>query len=155
MTLAALGSLPRQALDSPTTGLLVSERLINCPPQLAPPLLQFLLEVGTAVTNTDTGPHADAYFGRQCFAVECRVHGLLLSHSDDFVVRCSASHNTRPVLCWPPSTQEIEGAATDEDYPKVGEATTSCGSDPTPRCVVCIRTVGQCIRHIYRRGVEC
>lgn len=54
-----LCSFPRQALESPATGLLVSERLINCPPQLAPPLLQFLLEVRTAVTKSSTGPPAD------------------------------------------------------------------------------------------------
>lgn len=36
--------LPPQALDAPGTGLVVNERLINCPPKLAPPMLQFLLE---------------------------------------------------------------------------------------------------------------
>ncbi|GFR40420.1 hypothetical protein Agub_g994, partial [Astrephomene gubernaculifera] len=33
-----------KALSGPGTALLVSERLINCPPQLAPPLVQMLLE---------------------------------------------------------------------------------------------------------------
>lgn len=33
-----------QAWDDPSTGFLLSERLINCPPQLGPPLQQALFE---------------------------------------------------------------------------------------------------------------
>lgn len=35
-----------KVFSGPGTGLLVSERLINCPPQLAPPMMQMLMEVG-------------------------------------------------------------------------------------------------------------
>jgi len=33
-----------QAWDSPTTGLVINERLLNSPPQLAPPLVQALFD---------------------------------------------------------------------------------------------------------------
>ena len=33
-----------QAWDDPHSGLLLSERLVNCPPQLAPPLNQALFD---------------------------------------------------------------------------------------------------------------
>lgn len=33
-----------QAWETPGTGLLVSERLVNCPPQLAPPLMRALFD---------------------------------------------------------------------------------------------------------------
>jgi BCCIP len=47
--------LPLQAWDSPGTGLIINERLINCPPQLAPPLLQALLdEVAWATEDEPT-----------------------------------------------------------------------------------------------------
>ncbi|KAG2497708.1 hypothetical protein HYH03_004445, partial [Edaphochlamys debaryana] len=43
-----------KAWSAPGTALLVSERLINCPPQLAPPLLQFLMEeIEGAATDED------------------------------------------------------------------------------------------------------
>jgi hypothetical protein len=41
-----------QAWDAPGTGLIINERLVNCPPQLAPPLVQALFdEVGWAVED--------------------------------------------------------------------------------------------------------
>ncbi|KXZ44657.1 hypothetical protein GPECTOR_64g151 [Gonium pectorale] len=43
-----------KAFAGPGTGLLVSERLINCPPQLAPPLMQMLMEeIEGAATDED------------------------------------------------------------------------------------------------------
>ena len=59
-----------QAWDAAHTGLLVSERLVNCPPQLAPPLNQALFDeiewaqedeptqvIRLTKTTTDTVPH--------------------------------------------------------------------------------------------------
>ena len=44
-----------QLWEAPDTGLLVSERLINCPPQLAPPLQQALFdEVSWAIDDEPT-----------------------------------------------------------------------------------------------------
>lgn len=40
----ASSAAPLQAWDSPGTGLLVNERLMNAPPSLGPPLMQFLLQ---------------------------------------------------------------------------------------------------------------
>ena len=41
-----------QAWDSEGTGLIVSERLVNCPPQLAPPLVKGLFdEISTAAKS--------------------------------------------------------------------------------------------------------
>mmetsp|Transcript_10457 Transcript_10457/g.18262 ORF Transcript_10457/g.18262 Transcript_10457/m.18262 type:complete len:449 (-) Transcript_10457:272-1618(-) len=44
-----------QALDSPGTGLMVNERLMNSPPSLGPPLLQFLMQeiAGRAAQDDD------------------------------------------------------------------------------------------------------
>ena len=51
-----------QALGAQGTGLIVSERLINCPPKLAPPLLQFVLdEIGWAAGD-DEASQARAHF---------------------------------------------------------------------------------------------
>ena len=49
------GAALLQAWDASGTGLLVSERLINCPPQLAPPLQQALFdEVAWATEDEPT-----------------------------------------------------------------------------------------------------
>jgi hypothetical protein len=41
-----------QAWDAPDTGLIINERLVNCPPQLSPPLVQALFdEVGWATED--------------------------------------------------------------------------------------------------------
>lgn len=51
-----------QAWDSPHTGLIVNERLINCPPQLAPPLLQALLdEVAWATEDEPTQERRESF----------------------------------------------------------------------------------------------
>lgn len=52
---AMLVQWPVQAWAAPGTGLLISERLINCPPQLAPPLQQNLFEeIKAAAEEEDT-----------------------------------------------------------------------------------------------------
>ena len=44
-----------QAFQQASTGLLVSERLMNCPPQMAPPLVQLLFEeVAGAATDEES-----------------------------------------------------------------------------------------------------
>lgn len=59
---AAPASLPLQAWDAEGTALLVNERLINCPPSLAPPLLQGLLdEVAWATEDEPTAERRDAF----------------------------------------------------------------------------------------------
>ena len=51
-----------QAWDGAGTGLIVSERLVNCPPQLAPPLVRALFsEISTAAKvggGLESDPHA-------------------------------------------------------------------------------------------------
>ncbi|KAG1668072.1 hypothetical protein FOA52_010482 [Chlamydomonas sp. UWO 241] len=48
------------ALAAPGTGLLLNERLINCPPKIAPPLMQFLFsEVAEAAA--EKGPDGDEF----------------------------------------------------------------------------------------------
>ncbi|WIA22012.1 hypothetical protein OEZ85_004365 [Tetradesmus obliquus] len=49
---AALKDKLAKAWDAPGTGLIINERLVNCPPQLAPPLVQALFdEVGWATED--------------------------------------------------------------------------------------------------------
>lgn len=44
-----------QVLDDAGTGLLLNERVINCPPQIGPPLMQALFdEIGWAVEDEPT-----------------------------------------------------------------------------------------------------
>ena len=44
-----------QVWEAPDTGLLISERLLNCPPQLAPPLQQALFdEISWAIDDEPT-----------------------------------------------------------------------------------------------------
>ncbi|GIM06579.1 hypothetical protein Vretimale_10805 [Volvox reticuliferus] len=48
-----------EAFSGPGTGLLVSERLINCPPQLAPPLMQMLTEEVDGAANDEDYPQEE------------------------------------------------------------------------------------------------
>lgn len=51
-----------QAWNNDKTGLLLSERLVNCPPQLAPPLNQALFdEISWAVEDEPTQVHFTSY----------------------------------------------------------------------------------------------
>lgn len=51
----AAGVSPAQAWEQPGSGLILNERLINCPPQLAPPLVQALFsEIGWATEDEPT-----------------------------------------------------------------------------------------------------
>jgi hypothetical protein len=44
-----------QAWDGAGTGLVVSERLVNCPPQLAPPLVKALFDELSAAATLKVG----------------------------------------------------------------------------------------------------
>ncbi|KAG2422485.1 hypothetical protein HYH02_015435 [Chlamydomonas schloesseri] len=55
----ALREKLEKAWSGPGTGLLVSERLINCPPQLAPPLLHFLMEEIEGAATDPAYPEAE------------------------------------------------------------------------------------------------
>lgn len=71
---AMLVQWPVQAWAAPGTGLLISERLINCPPQLAPPLQQNLFEeIKAAAEEEDTEELRNFYrFSR--FIMVARVY---------------------------------------------------------------------------------
>lgn len=57
---------PSQAWAAPGTGLVVSERLINCPPQLAPPLAQNLFEEIAAEAED-----GESQVGTWCTTLRC------------------------------------------------------------------------------------
>ncbi|GIL56481.1 hypothetical protein Vafri_11840, partial [Volvox africanus] len=59
-----------KALSGPGTGLLVSERLINCPPQLAPPLMQMLMEEVDGAAKDEDYPQEE----REEFAFKRFLH---------------------------------------------------------------------------------
>ncbi|GLI60059.1 hypothetical protein VaNZ11_001911, partial [Volvox africanus] len=59
-----------KAFSGPGTGLLVSERLINCPPQLAPPLMQMLMEEVDGAANDEDYPQEE----REEFAFQRFLH---------------------------------------------------------------------------------
>eukprot|EP00775_Hariotina_reticulata_P001502 gene1502-1840_t len=59
---AAVRDAISKAWDSPTTGLIINERLINSPPQLAPPLVQALFdEIGWATEDMQTQEDRQAF----------------------------------------------------------------------------------------------
>ena len=77
MSMHLMFTLPPQAFGSEGTGLLVNERLINSPPKLAPPLVQFLFEevAAAAADSKLPKPQRDA-FKFQRYLVVTRVRDL-------------------------------------------------------------------------------
>ncbi|GLC61591.1 hypothetical protein PLESTB_001773800 [Pleodorina starrii] len=72
---AATKTKLEQALAGPGTALLVSERLINCPPQLAPPLVQMLMEeIEGAATDEDYPKEEREEFSFQRYLHVTRVY---------------------------------------------------------------------------------
>lgn len=72
---AAVKADLRQALGAQGTGLIVSERLINCPPKLAPPLLQFVFdEIGWAAGDDEAAQDVREAFTFQRYLLLTRVY---------------------------------------------------------------------------------
>ena len=68
-----------QAWDGEGTGLIVSERLVNCPPQLAPPLVKGLFDEISAAAKAKVSPSrlATPRQWRYLKADTCAVTSLL------------------------------------------------------------------------------
>jgi hypothetical protein len=96
-----------QAWDAPGTGLIINERLVNCPPQLAPPLVQALFdEVGWAVEDEPQVPAAvwHSSYGilaavssatSCCCCCSCRLGSFLLNN---WVPHCNQGAVLQPAV---------------------------------------------------------
>jgi len=72
---AALKDKVKQAFDQQGTALLINERLINAPPKLAPPLMQFLFEeVKEASKDKELADDVRQSFKLQRYLVATRVY---------------------------------------------------------------------------------